>query len=319
MRRGIQRRMLRETASAAPSGPSKTVTSLSSSSGDRWSGAKTVDVLGTAFVSGDQVQVDGANVTTTFIDATTLRANLPNTALWELGNRVFTVVGASGSANYAVAYGATALCDLDPSLGVTLGTGALVAGLADQVGGNAAKNTTQITSAKQFTLVSSDPNANNQPGLLNDGARSLRSSSWTRPATFMRFIVARPTSATRVLCSGTTNTTNAYDYLNSATGHQITGGTLLSATTSSINATHVYCERFDGVTSAIYIDSRTAAITGNAGSGVGDGLVIGSFWNDSLNTIGSFYRVIEVSGTDATTRNEVLLYLGSKYGKTIAP
>lgn len=99
------------------------------------------------------------------------------------------------------------------------------------------------------------------------------------------------------------------------------GATNSITTTSAAvttNTSHVVCIVFDGASSATYVNSNTAAVTGNTGTTTISSLGMGNTSTDAawLWRVGDYY--IYSAAHTGTERANMMTFLGTKYGKTIA-
>lgn len=91
--------------------PVPSIASLSSASANWASGAQTVTVNGSGFILTSQAQVDGVNVTTSYVSATQLSITIPASVVRVTGAKSVTVInglpggGTSSPATYTVSFG----------------------------------------------------------------------------------------------------------------------------------------------------------------------------------------------------------------------
>lgn len=187
-------------------------------------------------------------------------------------------------------------------------TGHAVASWAD---GKASRgrHATQSTSAKRPTLVLDAQNG--KAALRFDGVDDyLATTSYTRSSPLSLFLVLKQHSwgTSRSICDCLSN---YYAYL--LKQHASTSGKLVACSLSglpdatlAVSSWGVVCVVFDGVSSRIRVNAGTA-LTGDVGSEVGGGIVLGSSGGHNLGNNCSYVdigEVVEYSAALTTTQEE---------------
>lgn len=200
---------------------------------------------------------------------------------------------------------------LRADLGITL-NGSTVSQWNDQSGNS--NNASQGTAAKQPTYTASDSSYGNQPTLTFASASSqemaLVSLQPNQPYT--AYAVCESTSgATNQAVIGDGNPTTLY-YI-SGTPLVFAGSNLSSGINTRVKA--ALCGVFNTTTSAIYVNSSTAAASGNAGSINPSGtLSIGAFGTNSDFLNGKIAEIIVYSGAHNSTQvSTVFSYFSARY------
>jgi hypothetical protein len=117
------------TTPSATGNPMPSITSLSPSSVTAGSGAFTLTVNGSGFVSGSQIRWNGAALTTSYASASQLSAQIPGSDVGSAGSASVTVVspspggGTSGASAFAINNPVPTLVSISPS-SVSAGSGA---------------------------------------------------------------------------------------------------------------------------------------------------------------------------------------------------
>jgi hypothetical protein len=207
-------------------------------------------------------------------------------------------------------------------MGVSIGTG--VQAWADQSGvGDSNRNVTQATGSAQPTYTASEPDFAGRPSVTFGGSHYLVSGTWSaslaQPATW--YIVAKITGAagTQELIDGGDSThRHAIWCAPSLALTPIFAGTQLTASKNMVVPT-VLCGVFNGASSAIYMNSTTASVTGAAGAQALTKLTVGATYNLAGLLSGKVAAIVAYSGAhDSATRASILAALGAYYGITVS-
>ncbi len=213
---------------------------------------------------------------------------------------------------------------LRADLGTTIATGVSV--WADQSGNaDVNRNALQATGSKQPTLNVSDPAFNNRSTLSFASAsnQSLSTGAWSVP-------LNQP--CTIFICGSDDGTVTNQTYLfnpggvaylictnNGGAGVDMYSGAFLNIPGGNTASPRAIGTVFNGVSSAGYVNTHVAGVTGNAGP---DGMVgpvdigfdnIGAWLNGKIAEIIAYNSAL--SASDAA---KVLKYLGSRYGIPIS-
>lgn len=212
---------------------------------------------------------------------------------------------------------------LRADMGVTESGGA-VSAWADQSGtGDTNKNVVQGTAANKPTYTASHASYGNKPAIVFDLDDQLLSAAWA---------VALAQPLTLFLAGHTTTrTTNHYMFDNrtdpsqcalydstAGSGVTIYAGAAIAAAVASTDP-KITCCVFNGASSTILVNQKTAQATGNAGANGLTGTSIGNYAaGGSFGNNGPVAEVIVYSGAlSASDIDRVMDYLGARYGITI--
>lgn len=208
--------------------------------------------------------------------------------------------------------------DADPAY-VTLATGSVAAWL-DRGGGG--KNFAQGSAPNRFGYSASDAAYGGRPVLLSTGSSYLdASAAWSLSQPFTLYAVCETgnsadwktivdgASPRTVLRADPTEMASIY-----AGSANVTSATLL-------NTPSIVCAVFNGASSALYVRSTTAAVTGNPGTqGIGTPRIGSEVPGPSypIAADGKIAELIWISGADdATKRAQMMTYLKSRYGLAV--
>jgi hypothetical protein len=179
----------------------------------------------------------------------------------------------------------------------------------------------QATTANQPTFSLESASFNNKPAILHSGSSTqyltsaILGSAVTQPLTFYA-IADWNTVAYRYLFDSVNGAPRTALIDNNGSGLYAYAGSDIEGGTLTTGVAHCICVVFNGGSSAIYIDDMaTAVVSGNAGAGGLQSLLIGgrytieSFFDGAWSTIAAF-------GTahDSTARSRQATQLKSKYG-----
>lgn len=216
--------------------------------------------------------------------------------------------------------------------GITLGTGSLVSGWADQSGfGDSNHNLLQASSGLQPSLNVSDSSFNNQntisftaSGPYPRNGKVLVTNTWASS-------LAQPDT---VYAVGSCTGENVYyqDFFdsiypnrqqlefNSGFWSVSAGGAGATQSSNTTTSPAIFCCIYDGASSALYINAiSTTAVTGNLGGDM-NGFTIGAFQDSSLGLNGKVAEIVAYSGHhDTTKRAQVMNYLSARYGIAVSP
>lgn len=320
--------------------PAPTVTSLSVTSAVRWSGAAAITVNGTNFVAGSIVQVNGATtindgtVTTGFVSATQLTANLPREAVWEAGALAINVINPdmqqSGGAAYTVTQ-PTSLQAERRSDQVVLALASEVQTWTDQAGtGDLNRSWQQANAANQGTLTAADAVFKNRPSVMVPTGDFYDSGVWsstlTQPCTVFHVLQTGPVAAHHFWWDerpvGSTNRLYAATVAGSGAPAIAANATQLTGVGNVAAIPLVFVGVYNTATSSIYVNSKTANTTGAVGVG-GAGMAgdrMGTSTTNAQHLNGKYlHNIILEAAPNTTLRNEIMDYLGWRYGIAIAP
>lgn len=209
--------------------------------------------------------------------------------------------------------------------GTTL-SGSSVNGWADQ-SGTGDNNKNLVGTSHAPTLNASDASYNNQPSISFASASSqyLISGTWSsslsQPATI--FVVGNTDgTATKqffVDGQGATQRMAIYNH-SSATGLSAYAGTDLAPTGLVDGSPMAIGAVFNGASSSVYVNAKTAKITGQAGNNVITGIVVGADLTAANLLNGKICEVIYYSRSLLQTEiNSILTYFNTRYQIIIGP
>ena len=211
--------------------------------------------------------------------------------------------------------------------GTTIATG--VSAWADQSGvGDANRNLTQATGAKQPTLNASDATYNHQATLSFASAASQYLASGTfsvaipNPST--QFVVGNwdGAASVEVMLDGIDGTNRQAIFNGGSGGSTVVAffaGTQVNATVANNAVPLVMCALNNGASSGQYVNAKTPKSTTNPGANTAAGVTVG-IDNDkaSFPLNGKVAEVIVYNRALSQNEiNRVLGYLGTRYGITI--
>lgn len=333
----FSRRFVDRKVIASASAPG--IVGLSSSGDVRWSGAKSVTVNGVNFDPLAVVKVNnattirGGTVTTTFVSSTQLTAGLPREALWETGPIVLTVTNpdaqVSGGEPYTISQTSQMRAERHAGA-VTLSSGTDIQTFIDQSGsGDAARDWTQLTIARQATLTAVDAAYNNQATALLAPLDFYESGIWsaalTQPCTVFFVGAVGSTADFRTIwdqASAPTaqrlqlialNTSGLPRILANATG-------LVGVTPLTPGAKTIIVGLYNTASSALYTNSKTAQILGAVGATTtgmpADRLGLNVSGVNPMDQKFAYFAVLQGAVSQAL-REEVIDYLAWRYGVTL--
>lgn len=313
-------------------GSSPLVTSITGSPVERFSGPANIVVVGDRFTVNSVIRINDIDQATTFIDEQSLSCIAGIDITNENGDHVVKVydigTGLSNSRYFIVSQPTWLYLEYRFDKGVTLSSG-LVSTLLDQSGNlDPARDLSQATTNRRPTFISADNSFNNKPSASFDGT-SGQEDSLEMSGTFS-VDFTQPTTHFFVGNTSKANTAQAYDgndgsfrqtiWCDPSGNVALYSGAVLS-TALPFNVPRIVCGEFNGVNSKIFVSSKTAAVTGNAGSLKLQTISLGSS-GSHINTWGSTGKIVYlgiVNGIlSSTVRNIYLDYLGNKYGITIS-
>lgn len=311
-----------EAPAAGPSGPG--VTSLSSPTASRWSGAQSRTITGAGFTNPMQAKVDGVNVATTFVNSTTLTIAVPNTVMWFNGAKSVTVDTASGSATLTVQYGSDIFAHSHPDAGVAISTGISVQNWAPGTGlaADANKTLNQLTGTAQFTRVVGGVNGKTRMRASAANSQRMVSGTWSPAPTQprIRFTVILYTSRTTSPCYVDTSSGSAMFAQLAANGslNGFAGTFVASGFTLVDNTVQLLGIEYNGATSNVYVNKKSPSGSGSMGTNSAIGTTLGSRASGSALFDGDIYEHLEAIPS-ATLLAEYSDYCAAEYGITVAP
>lgn len=206
----------------------------------------------------------------------------------------------------------------DPA--IIYGSGSLVNTLPNRFGGG--RNFVQTTGANQFTQSTSDAAYGNR-AVLTTGGNAFMDASSSGPA-------SQPLT---IYVVGQIGTSADYKtFLDAVTGNRVIvranasefsstfAGTANVESTASIAGPSVLCCVFNAASSAHYVNSTTAAVTGNPGSNGTGTMRLGATPTGTylLPADGKIAEIIIYSAAhDATQRATILRYLSTRYNLSV--
>lgn len=215
---------------------------------------------------------------------------------------------------------------LRADMGVTLSSGN-VSSWADQSGlGDSGRNAVQATGANQPPFVSSDPSYNGQPTIGNFASgQYLQTGNWSASyATPFTLIVAGNVlnnTGNRYLTASAM--TNRLDMFNQGGWASVIGGpdassVILADTSHDLVAKSIFCVEWNGASTKLFVNSKTASLTGDAGTPPLGAYpqIFGNYRGGAAGyeTGGKIAEVIAYSRALASTeRDSVLEYLARRY------
>lgn len=319
--------------SFAVNNPVPTTSSLGTTSDPRWDGTKTGRTLtGTGFVPGSVVQIDGVAVTTGYASSTQLTFTIPNTVLWENGTKSITVVnatpggGTSNAQTYTVTQPTWLQAEYRADKPRTM-NGSNVQVWPDQSGrGDANRNASQLTAAKQPAYVASEATFNNQPSLTFTGASNtfLQSGAFSAAVAQpdrLYLVGINSQAATAVMVDGLGSSARREIYRSGASQASLAvDATVMNTTAWDTTTAAVIAAEFNGASSKFTKSAKTFGVTGTLGTASAAGLTIGNYFGGvTVGMTGKIPHVIHISSSTVTTaqHGEIMDYLGNKYGITI--
>jgi hypothetical protein len=210
---------------------------------------------------------------------------------------------------------------LRADIGTVIATG--VSQWNDQSGqGN---NVSQVTGSKQPTRNIIDPVYNNQSTLSFASASSqyLVSGTWgSSPSVTTIIIVGEMDGNTQYFIDGITSSNrNAIFFDASKNFSSYQGTTTLAFGAPTPGSPHVWATQFTGTAAnAMFQDnSQTPVITGNSGTNLLTGTIIGSYYGPGDYLQGKIAEVIIYNSVLSPSQmSTVFHYLGARYGITVS-
>lgn len=210
--------------------------------------------------------------------------------------------------------------------GITLNS-TTVSGWADQsLTGDSNKNLAQGTAAAQPTYNSSDAGYNGQATLSFDSGDYMVSGTWSsslaQPATHYLVGSTAVNGAADPLATDGIDASNRQSIsglIGTGKWTIYAGSAAVTVPTTTTVAKHVVCASFAGVSSAVYVDTYSAAeVSATPGTHSLTGVTVGARYSGSNQWAGKIAELIIYSGTHTEEQRRVVMqYLGTKYGITI--
>lgn len=173
-------------------------------------------------------------------------------------------------------------------------------------------------------LIAIDPNANNHATIDFPAAGTwMATASFGDPATSMIFFVGYASDAFGVVGIDGATAFNSYQFYNPG-GSRVrflrSAAACDMASNIGDNTLHVWCVDDNGAASKIYEDSLTAGVTGDPGGpSAPGGLSIGAFKDGSGSWRGRIAYIFVCPRLGTTDRTNMMNFLGTRYGRIIAP
>jgi hypothetical protein len=207
---------------------------------------------------------------------------------------------------------------LRADLGISL-NGSNVSAWADQSGSG--RNVLQNTAANQPPFAASDAGfgGNAVVGALSDvDPDYLTSAAFTsipQPYTFYAVLQLPDTVGTR----DAFDLSSSFVLVRQNSTPQVLINAGLSVTASgSLTSPTILCAVFNGASSALYLNSTTAAATGNAGTNAFDLLRIGINHAGGAPAGGKYAEIfLDATANDAATRAKAMAYLSARHKITV--
>lgn len=190
------------------------------------------------------------------------------------------------------------------------------------------KDFTQATSGVRFIYNATDAAYGNRPTLGTVGTTEwMATGTWGTALTqpFLIWIVGETwnnKTDARVILDGIGASNRAEIYGDVTTGFLKIGAGATLATSTDIGGTpHIIGALFNGSSSAIYLDSPTATVTGNAGTQSALGLTVGTYYGATSAFGRGKVAEIEIqTGTPGySDRFKYVANAGRRFGITITP
>lgn len=186
-----------------------------------------------------------------------------------------------------------------------------------------ARNPVQATQAAQPSYVASDSYFNKRPSMQFATSKYLRTGSFSAAiaqpnTTYTVFRIDTGVAATSVLVDGLTTYSNQLYYF-VGPGVSISSGSPVYISTDFRGVTCVARCVYNGASSALYINSKTALATGSVGANTATGLTIGCRYDLAAFFSGRIAALIVYSGVHSDAYGQrISSWLGQKYGAVIA-
>lgn len=233
--------------------------------------------------------------------------------------------GTSGGAPVKLPVTAGLMAWYRADLGVTT-VGGRVSQWKDSSGiADANRNLVQGVAGSRPTFVASSANFNNQPvftyasadpdSLISVGAWSV---AIVQPCTI--FSVHRVTSlATQVTYFDDQTVNGSFGLIQSfGGGFSARAPTNLGGFDNTLNEQVVWCTVYNGASSSVFKNQKTANVTGNIGANGSTGLIVGLAAGGASGHAGDMAEVIVYSGAlSVGDRSSLFDYLGLRYGIAI--
>lgn len=312
--------------SGAPTGPS--FSGLSSSSGLRYGGARTLQVQGGGFTPTTMPTINGtpatdiAGVSKSYVDTNKIDLLLPEDLFWESVSYTIGVPGAAGPpAPYDVVLGPTLAAIYTPGAGEATVSGIASHQPASGMAADSNRTATQSDPTKQPAIVTASPNMGGRRSYLYDGSNDfLVTGNWALPAgqPFTRVHAFYCTKSGSGLSDSFTNVAGqqARIYLTTMVW-QYAGTSNVTNTPAALSTLHILASEYDGANSRSRINALTPQPIGNAGTGVNPSLVLGGNYGGGFPLGGEMGITIVMAGKDDAMIRQIMKGLGAFYGKTI--
>jgi hypothetical protein len=204
-------------------------------------------------------------------------------------------------------------------LGITIATG--VSAWADQSAtGDANKNLTQVVAGRQFTYSTSDAALGNAASIQGGATKSIQSGAWgaslSQPLTILWSGIASTTAEQIVVQTGGALFVESTPATATCTAN---AGLNLVGTGTNLTAKHVGAVEFNGASSAIYVNSRTAANSGATGAGTVPNIFVGNVSDGgALPWLGSLHELVFINRIlSASELAKLMIYMGARIGQAI--
>jgi hypothetical protein len=198
--------------------------------------------------------------------------------------------------------------------GITLATG--VSAWADQSGNGATLSQATGTAQPTYLAVNGGSAFGGMPALsfASASTQTLANGTFATPNPSTAYFAAAFSVATGTHGVFSDSAGTQIGALITGGNDEITAGAFLATSGGASTSAAVWCAAFNGATSALYINSSSAAVaSGNAGTNTGTSLSVGG--SVGLGYMqGQIAELFIFSGAHtAAQRQQMMLYLGSRY------
>ena len=263
-------------ATFSVNGATPTITSLSPASASAGSAAFTLTVNGTNFTSGATVSWGGTALTTTYVSATQLTANVPANLIATAGTiavTVTTTAGTSSGANFTIGAAEPTITGLspasaaagDPGFTLTVNGANFVSSAVVNWGGTAL--TTTYVSAKQLTAAVA---ANL---IASEGSATITVSETAGTSTGATFTINAPGTPTIVSLSPSSIVVGGTAFTLTVNGTDFVSGAVVNWGSTALATTFVSSTQLTAaVTADLIASAGSNTITVKESTGTSDGV-----------------------------------------------